>query len=73
MSEENPPEKQGIGMLSVFKSVLAAGFGVQKNENRLKDFQHGKAIHFIIAGLVATILFLLMLWGLVQLILIGAE
>ncbi len=64
--QQDLEKKRQVGMFSVFKSVLAAGFGVQKDENRINDFQHGKASHFIVAGLVATILFLLVLWGIVQ-------
>ncbi|MCB1757689.1 MAG: DUF2970 domain-containing protein [Gammaproteobacteria bacterium] len=73
MSDEQPADKQSLGLFSVFKSVLAAGFGVQKEANREKDFQQGKAIHFIVAGLVGTVLFLLILWGIVQLVLMGSN
>ena len=52
----------------VTKSVLAAGFGVQSNENRERDFKHGKASQFIILGLIFTILFILGVWGLVVLV-----
>ena len=52
----------------VTKSVLAAGFGVQSNANRERDFKHGKASQFIILGLVFTILFILGVWGLVVLV-----
>ena len=72
MSDSPSPQKQGTGMLSVFKSVLAAGFGVQNEANRVKDFQQGRAVHFIVAGLVATVIFMLIIWGLVQLALMSA-
>jgi len=41
-----------------FKSVGSAFIGVQSNKNRERDFAKGKASHFIIAGVIATILFI---------------
>lgn len=41
----------------VFKSVLAAFVGVQSEENRKKDFEHGSLSTYIIAGLIFTALF----------------
>ena len=72
MSDNSSQQNQGTGLLSVFKSVLAAGFGVQNEANREKDFQQGKAVHFVIAGLIATVVFMLVVWGLVQLVLMNA-
>ena len=43
-------------------SVLAAMFGVQSNRNRERDFRHGKPAHFILVGLVATLVFVVALW-----------
>ena len=40
-------------------SVGAAFFGVQSSKNRERDFKHGKASHFIVIGLVATAVFIL--------------
>lgn len=50
------------------KSVAAAAFGVQSNANREHDFRNGKAAHFIIAGIIGTIIFLLLLGLLVKLV-----
>lgn len=44
-----------LTLLQVMGSVLAAGFGVQSKENKVRDFTRGKPVHFIIAGLVFTI------------------
>ena len=52
----------------VTKSVLAAGFGVQSNENRERDFKHGKPGQFILIGLVFTFVFILAVWGLVSMV-----
>ena len=41
----------------VIGSVLAAGFGVQSQRNRERDFARGSAKQFVIVGLIATVLF----------------
>ena len=48
-------------------SVMAAFFGVQSSENRKRDFTRGRASHFILLGLVATVLLVVLLVGLVKL------
>ncbi|MFT5636940.1 MAG: hypothetical protein ACI89T_002409 [Cognaticolwellia sp.] len=40
------------------KSVGAAFFGVQSDKNRERDFTQGKFSHFIIAGVIAVVLFI---------------
>lgn len=40
-------------------SVIAAAFGVQSSKNRLRDFQGGSPVPFIIGGIVFTLLFIL--------------
>lgn len=49
-------------------SVLAAAFGVQTGKNRTRDFTHGNPLHFIVAGILFTLLFVVILLGAVQLI-----
>ena len=66
MSEQ--PQPTGTGLLSTVKSVAAAAFGVQSNANRERDFSNGKASHFIIAGIIGTIIFLLMIALLVKVV-----
>lgn len=53
--------ERDLTLLQVMGSVFAAGFGVQSKENKVRDFTRGKPIHFIIAGLVFTIGFLVAL------------
>ncbi|MEE1926025.1 DUF2970 domain-containing protein [Pseudomonas sp. 148P] len=48
-------------------SILAAAFGVQSGKNRARDFTHGKPSHFIAMGTAFTLVFILVLYGLVQL------
>jgi hypothetical protein len=50
-----------LGPLEIMKSVGAAMIGVQSDSNRERDFEQGKASHFIVAGVVFVILFLLTL------------
>lgn len=59
-------ERQGTGFLNVMQSVAAGLIGVQSSKNRERDFTHGKAIHFIIGGLLGTLLFILAIWMLVR-------
>lgn len=50
-------------------SVLAAAFGVQSGKNRARDFTQGKPSHFIAMGIVFTLIFVLLLYALVQVVL----
>ncbi len=74
MTESDPPEKgpskaRGTGLLAVIGSVLAAGFGVQSDDARERDFERGKPIHFILGGLIGTALFVLAVYLVVQAVL----
>ncbi len=55
--------------LQVMSSTLASAFGVQSSRNRERDFTHGKAWHFIVAGIVFTVVFVLAVVGVVNLVL----
>ncbi len=68
MARSSPPERPP-GFLSIVRSVLSAFLGVQSERNRQRDFQHGKPQHFLVAGLIGTALFVLLMWGLVRLVL----
>jgi uncharacterized membrane protein YhdT len=61
--------KNGIGIKEVCKSILMSFFGVQKESVRQRDFEKGKPRHFIIAGILFTLLFVTLLYGLVKLVL----
>ena len=50
--KENAPG--GVSMPQVFVSILASFYGVQSSKNRKRDFQSGKAKHFIAAGIIMT-------------------
>ena len=55
-------------IFSVFGSVLASAFGVQSSRKREQDFTHGKPSHYIVIGLVMTVVFVLVVWGVVRLV-----
>ncbi|QBG35864.1 DUF2970 domain-containing protein [Litorilituus sediminis] len=52
--------------LQVVKSIFAAFIGVQSEKNRAMDFNHGKASHYILAGIIGVIVFILILALVVQ-------
>ncbi|WP_422133734.1 DUF2970 domain-containing protein [Endozoicomonas sp. ALD040] len=60
---------KGTGFLSTLQSALASAFGVQSEKNRARDFSQGRPAHFIIAGIVGTLVFILILVMLVKLVL----
>lgn len=63
-SQNRPPS-----FWQMLHSVLAAAFGVQSGKNRTRDFTHGKPSHFIALGIAFTLVFVLLLYALVQLVL----
>jgi len=59
---QEPP----LGLLQVLGSVLAAAFGVQSRDNKVRDFTRGNPRHFILAGALLTVGLLLVLIGVVN-------
>ena len=45
-------------ILQVLKSVLSAFVGIQSKENRKLDFSQGKFSHYVIVGVIVTVLFI---------------
>ena len=64
--DEENKQKKAPGPLDVMKSVLAAMIGVQSDENRERDFEQGKASHFIIGGIIFVIVFIIVLMNVVS-------
>ena len=54
-------------------SVMASFFGVQSNTNRERDFEHGRFSVFVVASLLMTLIFLLSVYGLVQLVMMYVQ
>lgn len=50
-------------------SVLSAALGVQSGKNRSRDFSRGKPSHFIILGVLFTVMFVLVIFAVVKLVL----
>ena len=46
-----------LSMLKIIKSVLNAFIGVQSRKNMSQDISSGKPIHYIFAGIIFTIMF----------------
>jgi uncharacterized membrane protein len=62
------PEGKPPTFWQMVQSVLAAALGVQSHKNRQRDFTHGKPMHFLLLGLLFTLMFVLILFGIVQLV-----
>lgn len=52
-------EKKRPNLLQVFFSVVAALFGVQTEQARVRDFSHGSPAPYIIVGIILIVLMLL--------------
>jgi hypothetical protein len=61
--EQSPNWKQVVG------SVMAAAIGVQSKQNRERDFQHGKPVVFITAGIIFTVAFIAAVIAVVSMVL----
>lgn len=68
MTSEDTDKARSPSFGSVLFSVLASMFGVQSNRRREADFTHGKPSHYILVGLLVTLVFVLTVWGVVQLV-----
>ena len=72
IDDKKPQHDSPPSLFQVIGSVLAAFFGVQNSKNRERDFKHGNHRHFIITGIVLTVVFMLSIYALVQLVLTNA-
>lgn len=61
-----------VSFRTIVLSTLAAAIGVQSRANKERDFSHGRAAPFIVAGLIFTVLFVLVLVVVVRLVLQAA-
>lgn len=55
--------------LNAIKSVMAAFVGVQKKKNLEEDFAKSSATPFIVAGLLMVVVFVVVVYSVVQLVL----
>jgi len=68
MGSGNEKGTKAPSFFDVLGSVLASMFGVQSNRKREQDFTHGKPSQYIIIGLLVTIVFILIIWGMVSVV-----
>jgi hypothetical protein len=68
MSQQQKIKRQRQSLGSVIRSVFASMFGVQSSKQHAEDFAKGNAAAYIAVGLVATVVFVLVVWGLVKLV-----
>ncbi|MFI4938053.1 MAG: DUF2970 domain-containing protein [Candidatus Berkiellales bacterium] len=71
MSSSPPSQKPTFWQMVL--SVLAAMFGVQSAKARERDFSGGNPWVFIVLGIIAVALFVLILVGIVMLVLSGTK
>ncbi|NKQ10545.1 DUF2970 domain-containing protein [Pseudomonas sp. SST3] len=67
MNDNKQPKP--LTLRQMLQSVLAGALGVQSGKNRARDFSHGKPSHFILLGVGFTVVFVLVILGVVKLVL----
>ena len=68
MGADKDDQVNAPSLLQVLGSVLSSMFGVQSNRRREQDFVHGKPSQYIVIGLLVTLVFILLVWGVVSLV-----
>lgn len=72
MTEDKPTPPARPTFLQIVMSTLAAAIGVQSNKNRERDFVGGNIYTYIAAGVIFTLVFVVVMVLLVKLVLRGA-
>ena len=68
MKQQLPgPDKPSLW--SIIGSALSAAFGVQSEQKRLRDFQHGSPAAFVLVGIAVTVVLVLTIYFIVQIVL----
>ena len=62
------PEKPH-GWRDVIAGVMAAALGVQSEKNRQRDFEHGSPRQFVIVAIIATLVFIGLVYAAVRVVL----
>ena len=70
--DRDPSPSPRPTLLQEIGSVLASFFGVQSSRNRRRDFTRGSPARFVVLGLAFTLMFVLVVYGVVQLVIRGA-
>jgi len=61
-------QHEKVSLRQVISSVMASFLGVQRSDKYERDFTRGKPSHYIVVGLIGTILFILFIVGVVRLV-----
>ena len=69
MTDKHERDDQPLSLREMLHSVVAAAFGVQSSKRRQRDFSRGKPSHFIMLGVLFTLIFVLLLVAAVKLVL----
>lgn len=67
--DQHDDDKRPLGWGELMQSILAAALGVQSGRNRTRDFSRGRPVQFIVLGLLFSLIFVLVILGLVRLVL----
>jgi hypothetical protein len=67
--DKSRKDEDRLSFMQLLQSVLAALLGVQSESARTRDFSKGRPLHFIIIGVAATVLLVLIFAGIVRLVL----
>ena len=65
-NKEGNKQHKKIGLWRVIISTFAAAFGVQSRKNHENDFEKGNVVTYIIAGVLFTLLFIIIIATLVN-------
>jgi len=66
---EDDKPVQTLSFLQMLVSILASFFGVQSDKNRKRDFEQGRPIHFIVAGVFMTVVWYVCIYLIVKVVL----
>lgn len=62
----NTPQRKPLSLMELIGTTLAAALGVQSSKNKVRDFERGKPIQFILSGAIFTLIFVAILVGIVK-------
>lgn len=62
-------DEKPLTFMEVLGSTFSAAVGVQSKARRTRDFSRGKPLHFVLAGLIFALTFIVVVVGVVRLVL----
>ena len=72
MTDPDKKDEKKPGPLQVVGSVISAAFGLQSSRNRERDFQHGRFRNYVIAAVGFVMVFIVVVFSVVQMVLKSA-